>query len=129
MFHLALTLGLEENVPKAIAEMVKVVEQTARDKNVEPGIWMTLGISDGKSLWGFRYGTDGRCPTLYCSPSLDELLLLNPDIDGRFGDFAVCLVSEPIGNYEDAWHLLPENSMIEITNQTISRSAFDVEKQ
>lgn len=125
MFHLALTFGLKENVPKAIASMVNVVEQTARQKNLEAGVWMTLGISDGQSLWGFRYGTDGKCPTLYQSPSLDELRELNPLIDGRFGEFAVCLVSEPIGNYEDAWKPLPENSMITIANQSIVESPFD----
>jgi glutamine amidotransferase len=125
MFHLALTFGLEENVPKAIAEMVRVIEQTAKEKEVEAGVWMTLGISDGKSLWGFRYGTDGRCPTLYCSPSLDELKTLNPHIDDRFGDFAVCLVSEPIGNYQDAWKPLDENSIITIANHTIQESPFD----
>ena len=48
MFHLALTFGLEKDVPAAIAKMVRVVEATAKEKGVDPALWMTLAISDGK---------------------------------------------------------------------------------
>ncbi|MBK6538495.1 MAG: hypothetical protein IPG09_12235 [Ignavibacteria bacterium] len=72
---------------------------------------MTLAISDGKSLWGFRYGTNGKGPSLYISPSIEELTRLNPHVEDKFGDFAACLVSEPIGDYQNIWRVVPENSV------------------
>lgn len=114
MFHLALTYGLENDVPAAIAEMVRTVEKTAKEKGVEPSLWMTLGISDGNTLWAFRYGSDGKGPTLYSSPGVEELSMLNPEAKDRFGDFAYCIVSEPIGIYQDKWPEIPDNSMLVI---------------
>ena len=73
MFHLALSLGLEDDVPSAIAEMVRLVEATGKENGIAESIWMTLGISDGKNLWGFRYGSNGQGPTLYVSPDIREL--------------------------------------------------------
>jgi glutamine amidotransferase len=127
MFHLALSLGLEKDVPGAIGRMVRLVEDAARAEGITEAIWMTLGITDGESLWGFRYGSDGKGPTLYISPNIEELLILNPEIDGLFGDFAVCLVSEPIGNFMEAWRPLPENSLVVVNQQqhTIEVSAFE----
>lgn len=117
MFHLALTLGLERDVPTAIAEMVRVIERTAKEYGVNESLWMTLGISDGKNIWGFRYGSNGKGPSLYISPSMEELSRLNPHIGKKFGENAACLVSEPIGDYADKWKALPENSMIVVSNR------------
>jgi glutamine amidotransferase len=107
MFHLALTYGLEQNVPAAIRKMVDVVETTAKEHGIDAALWMTLGISDGDNFWGFRYGSDGRCPTLYISPTIEDLNIVNPDINGRFSEFAVCLVSEPMGKFEELWKEIP----------------------
>ena len=124
MFHLALTYGLEKDVPSAISKMVKVVENAAKAKGVNESVWMTLGISDGDNLWGFRYGSNGKGPTLYISPGIHELSKLNPEVDGRFGDFAACLVSEPIGNYQDKWKALEENSMVIIEKDGYKMNDF-----
>jgi glutamine amidotransferase len=43
MFHLALTFGLEKDVPSAITRMVRVVETVAKKKGVKESLWMTLG--------------------------------------------------------------------------------------
>ena len=126
MFHLALTFGLEDDVPGAIAEMVRLVEATAKEKGTEESLWMTLGISDGKNLWGFRYASNGKGPTLYISPDIDELSQLNPDAEEKFGDFAACLVSEPIGRFQDSWKPVPENSQVVIREKEIEVSEFNV---
>jgi glutamine amidotransferase len=124
MFHLALTYGLEEDVSSAISKMVRVVETAAKEHGVNESVWMTLGISDGKNLWGFRYGSNGVGPTLYVSPNLEELYSLNPDIKGAFGDFAACLVSEPIGRFQDSWKALDENSQVMISHNKIEMAPF-----
>ena len=127
MFYLALTFGLEENVHAAIAKMVEFVKSEGIKAGVPGDIWMTLAISDGKNLWGFRYGTDGKCPTLYISPSIEELSMLNPNVKGKFGDFAACLVSEPIGNYQEIWKVIPENSVVEIRDKKIEVKPFIID--
>lgn len=128
MFHLALSYGLETDVPTAIRKMVEVVETTAKEHDIDDAVWMTLGISDGHTLWGFRYGSDGRCPTLYISPSIEDLVMINPDIDGRFGDNAVCLVSEPMGKFEEIWKEIPPKSMVVVKNGAISMEEFKTRK-
>ena len=128
MFHLALTFGLEEDVPNAIAEMVRVVEATGKEKGVSGSMWMTLGISDGESLWAFRYGSDGKGPTLYTNPSLTHFMHLVPYFKERYGDFAACVVSEPIGNYQEIWRPIPDNSKIVICKQNIEISSFRPQK-
>ena len=129
MFHLALTLGLENDVPNAIAEMVRLVEATAKEKSVNQALWMTLGISDGESLWGFRYGSDGKGPTLYINPTLDEFVALVPDFREVYGDFAACLVSEPIGDYQDIWRPIPENFKVVVHGKNIEMSRFEPQKK
>lgn len=125
MFHLALTFGLETDTVGSISKMVQVVEATAKEHGVQESIWMTLGISDGKSLWGFRYGSNGKAPTLYISPSVEELTQVNPAVEGKFGDFAACLVSEPIGNYQEIWDLMPESSQVIISNGEVVSGTFE----
>jgi glutamine amidotransferase len=129
MFHLALTLGLEQDVPSAIAEMVRLVETTAAKREISESPWMTIGISDGKNLRGFRYGSNGKGPTLYISPSIEELRTLNPEAAEKVVEFAACLVSEPIGKYQENWQLVPENSQVIIANGQIQVSAFGASKK
>lgn len=124
MFHLALTYGLHKNVPAAIKKMVTVIEAIAKKQGIDAAVWMTLGISDGKNLWGFRYGSDGRCPTLYSNPTIEELEILNPEIQGRFGEHACCLVSEPIGDFEEKWNPLPPNTQVYIENGNLEINSF-----
>ena len=93
MFHLALTFGLEKDPPRAIARMAGFVETTGKKYGVAESLWMTLGIADGKTLYGFRYASDGAAPTLYHSPSTKEIYHLNPAAEGLFGPSARAIVS------------------------------------
>ncbi len=124
MFHLALTFGLEQDVPGAVAQMVSYVESVGREVGLEKCIWMTLGISDGNDLWGFRYGSDGKGPSLYVSPGINELSKLNPEARS-VGENAVCIVSEPIGNYQDIWKAVPENSQLTVNERGLEIEAFN----
>lgn len=125
MFYLALTFGLQEDVPRAVGEMVKLVRAEGKRAGVSGDIWMTLAISDGRRLWGFRYGSDGKGPTLFTSPSVQELTRLNPGLKDKFGDFAVCLVSEPIGNWQEAWQEVPENSVVIVEDNAVRTEEFN----
>ena len=124
MFHLALTFGLEKDPPVAIARMVGYVESVARKHGVNEAVWMTLGISDGKTLWGFRYGSDGDGPSLYFSPDVKDLEKVNPAIAGRLKAHARCLVSEPIGNFQELWTEVPQSTGVIISEGKVTAFSF-----
>ncbi len=126
MFYLALTYGLEKDVTSGISEMVKAVKAAGKKAGVSGDLWMTLAISDGNSLWCYRYGSDGKGPTLFISPSIEELSRLNPHVEDKFGDFAACIVSEPIGNYQHTWRAVPENSVVVVSDESIEVRDFKV---
>lgn len=124
MFHLALSFGLEQDVPTSIREMVRTVEAVGKAHSLAESIWMTLGISDGKNLLGFRHGSDGQGPTLYISPDISELQKLNPEVADKLGDFAACLVSEPIGKFQDQWQEIPEQSQVLVSGHSVTVEEF-----
>jgi glutamine amidotransferase len=124
MFHLALTFGLEDDVHGAVAEMVRYVESVGKEVGVDQCIWMTLGISDGKQLWAFRYGSDGKGPSLYVNPDMEELSKLSPAVR-QLGADAVCIVSEPIGEFQHIWTQIPENSSVTADDHGITIVPFN----
>jgi predicted glutamine amidotransferase len=124
MFHLALSFGLAQEPKAALERMAGFVEETARAHGVEPALWMTLGISDGESLYAVCYGSDGRAPTLFHSRGMAEIQHLNPALSGRFGAQARCLVSEPIGKYAEVFEPVPPGSFLHLAGGRIEVSPF-----
>jgi predicted glutamine amidotransferase len=124
MFHLALTFGLEQNPVEAMAKMVGFVERTGKTKNVPESMWMTIGLSDGKTLWGFRYASDGNAPTLFHSRDKKELIQINPALKDRFSDGDRILVSEPIGKFKEMWAEVPQGSSLIIHEGKIETKPF-----
>jgi hypothetical protein len=55
MFYLALTFGLEEDPPGAVARMVGMVERIGHEHGVEFLLQMTVAVTDGRQVWAFRY--------------------------------------------------------------------------
>lgn len=112
MFYLALTFGLEKNVPEAIARMVGLVEKVGKAHNIPCPMCMTLAISDGRRIWSFRYASDGKAPTLFFSTDIRELRKLYPDIP-RFktvSDETRMVVSEPFVDLPGAWQEVPQST-------------------
>jgi len=117
MFHLALTFGLEVDPPGAVARMAGFIEKMALKYEVPETLWMTLGISDGKTLYGFRYASDGAAPTLYYSPDSEELFRLNPAAREHIGPKARAIVSEPVGIHKEAWKEIPQSTMVVVREE------------
>ena len=118
MFFLALTFGLDKDPPKAIARMVALVEEEGRKQGVENPMQMTLGISDGKRLWVFRYSSEGRSRSLFHSTDIRTLRKLYPDIP-RFASVSEdtrMVVSEPFVDLPGAWNEIPESTYGVIAN-------------
>jgi glutamine amidotransferase len=124
MFHLALTFGLEKDPLGAIAKMAGFIEKTARKNDVAETLWMTLGISDGKTLYAYRYASDGAAPTLYYSPDPEELFKLNPAAREMIGSKARAIVSEPIGINKEAWKEIPQGALVIVRDGEVKVDKF-----
>ena len=111
-FYLALTFGLKDDPPKAVQEAVGFIEATGRRHGVEHPIQMTVATTNGESIWGFRYSSEGRSRSLFFSTDLATLKLLYPD-NARFqrlDEESRLVVSEPLANLAGAWNEVPESS-------------------
>jgi glutamine amidotransferase len=124
MFHLALTFGLEQDPVSALEKMAGHVESVGKKYNVPESVWMTIGLSDGKTLWGFRYASDGNAPTLYHSREMSELVKINPAIEDRISDKDRIIVSEPIGKFKEMWAEIPQSSTVIIREGKVDVKNF-----
>jgi predicted glutamine amidotransferase len=116
LFHLALTFGLERDPLGALERMAGHVESVARAQGIPESLWMTLGLSDGKTVYAVRYASDGQAPTLHYSKDVEDLLELglDPQAATRLGRQARMVVSEPIGKLADAWVMVPQSSALRL---------------
>ncbi|GCB48455.1 class II glutamine amidotransferase [Streptomyces sp. NL15-2K] len=112
MLYLAVTFGLEQDPPGAVARMVGVVERSGRDHGVEFPLQMTIGVSDGERVWAFRYSSQGASRSLFYSTRVDALRKLYPDTAflREVSDDPRLIVSEPLGDLPGAWNEVPESS-------------------
>jgi predicted glutamine amidotransferase len=111
-FYLALTLGLQDDPPKAVQDAVGLIEATGRRHGVDHPIQMTVATTNGESIWGFRYSSVGRSRSLFFSTDLRTLKMLYPE-DSRFQQLdeeSRLVVSEPLGSLVGAWNEVPESS-------------------
>ena len=111
MFYLALTFGLEDDPVAAVEQMVGFVEETGRRHGVEQPIQMTVATTDGRTIWAFRYSSEGDSRSLYYSTNMDTLRALHPELEelGALSDETRVVVSEPLGDLPGAWNEVPES--------------------
>ncbi|MDT9700951.1 class II glutamine amidotransferase [Streptomyces sp. P17] len=112
MFYLAITFGLDDDPPGAVARMVGVVERSGWDHGVEFPLQMTIAVTNGSGLWAFRYSTQGASRSLFYSTRVDALRKLHPDMAflQEVSDETRLIVSEPLGDLPGAWNEVPESS-------------------
>ncbi|MGW2617496.1 class II glutamine amidotransferase [Streptomyces sp. NPDC001500] len=112
MFFLALTFGLEEDPPRAVARMVGLVERVGRAHGVEFPMQMTVAVTEGVRLWAFRYSSQGASRSLFYSTRVETLRELHPDVEflREVSDDTRLIVSEPLGDLPGAWNEVPENT-------------------
>ena len=111
MFYLALTFGLESDPIGAVEQMVGFVEETGRRHGIEHPIQMTIGTTDGRSVYAFRYSSERATRSLYFSTRMDALKALHPEVEELAGlsDETRVVVSEPLGDLAGAWNEVPES--------------------
>jgi predicted glutamine amidotransferase len=112
LFYLALSFGLEDDPPGAVARAIGFVEACGRQRGVEYPFQGTIATGDGQSLWAFRYSSEGRSRSLFFTRDVRLLRQQYPDreILREVSDDTRLVVSEPIGDLPGAWIEMPEAS-------------------
>jgi glutamine amidotransferase len=116
MFYLALTFGLQDGPVAAVEKMIGLIEDVGRKHGVEHPLQMTLAILDGRTLYAFRYSSEGNSRTLFHSADVATLRNRFPTVR-QFSDDTRAVVSEPLGDIEnvgEAWVEIPESSAVVI---------------
>ena len=111
-FFLALTMGLEDDPPAAVEGAVGFIEHVGRSHGIDHPIQMTVATSDGSSVWGFRYSSEGKSRSLFYSTRVDTLREQHPEVAvlRQLSDESRLVVSEPLGDLAGAWNEVPESS-------------------
>lgn len=88
-FLLLLNAGLEQDREQAVATVLGQLREAAMAANVSAFFRLTCVLSDGDSLWFFRFASDGKPPTLYLSDSVwpGGVVLASEPLNGRPGDW------------------------------------------
>jgi glutamine amidotransferase len=114
LFFLALTFGLEQDPPVAVARAVGLVEETARRHGIADPVQMTVATTDGRTTWAFRYSSVGESRSLFHSTDISTLRHQYPDnpVLHDLSDDTRLVVSEPLGDLQGAWREVPESSYV-----------------
>ena len=120
LFFLAMTFGLKDDPPTAVARAVGLVEDVARHHDIEFPVQMTVATTDGETTWAFRYSTEGRSRSLYHSTDISTLRQQYPDIPALhvLSDDTRVVVSEPLGDLRGAWREVPEATCVIVRGAT-----------
>jgi predicted glutamine amidotransferase len=112
LFYLALTLGLEEDPPGAVARAIGLVEAIGHRKGVKYPFQGTIATTDGDRMWAFRYSTEHKSRSLFFTTHVPTLRTLYPqqEILKEVSDEARLVVSEPLGDLPGVWNEVPESS-------------------
>lgn len=115
-FFLALTFGLLDDPPTAVARAVGLVEEVARRRAIDFPMQMTVATTDGETVWAFRYSSEGRSRSLFHSTDVSTLRHQYPDNEvlHRLSDASRLVVSEPLGDLRGAWREVPESSCLTV---------------
>ena len=112
LFFLALSMGLEDDPPRAVEHAVGLVEAVGELHGVEHPFQGTIATTDGERMWVFRYSSEGRSRTLYFTTDVPTLRMLYPDQEllQELSEDARLVVSEPLGDRAGVWNEVPEST-------------------
>jgi predicted glutamine amidotransferase len=116
VFHLALTHGLTEDPIAALETTVGLIETAARNHGIDEAVQASFGVTDGTTLWGVRYATDGQPRTLFLSADAKAVQNLYPDNPRfqRLTDDDRLIVSEPLSDLPGVWHEVPKSTAVTV---------------
>ena len=110
LFLLMINAGLADDPEQACRAVIVQLAETAQRLGIRPLFRQTCVFSDGKSLYGFRYASDHRSPTLYVSRTV---------VGG-----GLIVASEPLDGKAERWVEIRPNKLIRFDATT--ETAFDL---
>jgi predicted glutamine amidotransferase len=125
VFHLALTLGLEEDPIGALERTVGLIEAAAERHGVA-GVQASFGVSDGERLWAVRYATRERPRSLFASADVASIKRLHPE-NPRFQEMAPddrLIVSEPFSDLPGVWQEIPPSTAVTVAGAELVERPF-----
>jgi glutamine amidotransferase len=123
LFFLALTFGLRDDPPVALARTMGRVEQARQDAGIERPIFFSACTTDGKRLWSVRYSSNNQSRTQYHSRHIHALR----DVDGAYEPLpegAVIVLSEPLDALSEHWESVPESSLLVVEDGGVTVCPF-----
>ncbi len=126
LFFLALTFGLRDDPPTALARMIGHIERVRTAAGIERPIFFSACTTDGERLWAVRYSSNQQSRTLYHSCHLRAL----HDIDDTYEVLpsdAIIVVSEPLDDLTKHWEAVPESSMLIVEEGSARVTSFSPE--
>ena len=104
LFLAALARGLDRDPVGAMADTLAEVKHHMRAAGVEEALRFTATLTDGHTVWAFRWACDARPPTLYFRDQPGGLLL----------------VSEPIDENRTCWQEVPRGgTLVSVPGQPV----------
>lgn len=89
IFLAALARGLDTDPASALRSTLADVKALMRSAGIEEPLRFTATLTDGHTLWAFRWSCDAHPPTLYYKEVPGGLLLVSEPIDAGGGWLAV----------------------------------------
>ena len=124
LFHLALTFGLEEDPVGALERMAGLVEASASAEGIEDPLQMTVGVTDGSTLYAARYASGPVVNSLFVSEDVQSIRSLYPEDErfAHFSDDARVVVSEPLVDLPGLWREVPAGTALAVGAETSERA-------
>ncbi|WP_378148189.1 class II glutamine amidotransferase [Cnuibacter sp. UC19_7] len=114
LFYLALTHGLREDPLAAMSRTLREVERIGDELSIPHPVQGTFAVSDGTTIWAFRYSSIHDSRTLFYSEDVSTLQQTYPDLDRLkvFTKGARVVVSEPLSDLPGAFIEVPESTVV-----------------
>jgi len=125
MFHLALTFGLQDDPVSGLEAMAGFIEAVAEAAGIPEPLQMTIGVTDGATLYAARYASGPVVNSLFVSEDVESLRSLYPSSErfSHFSDDARVVVSEPLVDLPGVWREIPPGTAL-VGAQTLRERPF-----
>ena len=117
LFLLALSCGLEKDPVGGIKKAIEKIHILLEAYGATEPLRFSAALSDGKSIWAFRYSSDHQSPSLYYG---------TPDLHKKQGQSRMIntIASEPFDDDSEHWTSVGESKVILWKNKAVSVSSF-----
>ena len=119
LFLLALTEGLLDNPVEGLSKAIKKILKILDQNNSTDPLRLSAALSDGKSIWAFRFSSDNQSPSLFYGTPDTHMRHKNPDLVNT-------IASEPFDDDLDHWMSVDESHFIHWQRGSISTHQFHI---